>query len=813
MAIGTSCYALAESEQLSLLAQAEQLPEDFRDHFFGIPLAMRIERDGQFLGEALGVLSTDGTVQLIEFTGSDSSPLSDDERKQWLARLEQPRPLGACEQRCDDLVALHYNLEDAALSIATTRAERERSEARYHALPESGSHGVILHNEMNLTTGRNQSAAGRFSINAVGSVGNWTLNGGLLAAQSAETDSNRKYSIPRLYAQREFEGKFVRAGFFVPDMQGGIRAPRTPGGLPSTTVGVMGGSSDVLEIASAQPSLYPVYVTANRPGSVEVFRNGALIYTQPVEAGLQLVDTRALPGGIYDVEIRLIEDGTVTSTQTELIYKPSQWRNLDSRVRYAFFAGQQRTLLDDDSSADDGRLAFGGVINYLAHPRLIVGATAQQIGRDRAFGGSLDWQASERVTAYANVYHSNRHGIGFDAQAMFRYTQGSVALSHSRAWQYADELRDIPSGRTQYTALSWAHRLNGRTSLTARATHNSGVTTGFGVDLGLTYNHKLFNTDASWRVSAFDRPTGTVTAGRNRGVDVTLSLALGNEGRYYNLSTGSRSAAGGGRDHYATLGVRQELNNPYLSSVGATVSADRYGVGMGGTAQFAHHLARGDAYLQRSSYNGGLSGGINLFNSIAFGSWAMAMSGNPDMMGTDTGMIVDVESDLDEISMNAHDSHGGSAVLKPGRNFVPVTAYRNGTLQLDFDFADAPAAAVQPSTVGYHMNRGGVAYQKVRVMKTVTVLGRVVDERGEPLRGVHVVNHAGRAVTEADGFFSMEMSERTPTVTVRQPGKGECEISLAGRNHERDADTLLVGDLQCSPSQLAEQAKSQEHKG
>ncbi|VWC74078.1 CS1-pili formation C-terminal domain-containing protein [Burkholderia contaminans] len=123
------------------------------------------------------------------------------------------------------------------------------------------------------------------------------------------------------------------------------------------------------------------------------------------------------------------------------------------------------------------------------------------------------------------------------------------------------------------------------------------------------------------------------------------------------------------------------------------------------------------------------------------------------MMGTDTGMIVEVESDLDDVAIRAHDSHGRSAMLKRGRNFVPVTAYRSGTLQSDFDHADEPAAVVQPVTAEYHMNRGGVGYQKVCVMKTVTVLGRVVNEQGEPLRGACVLNHAGRAVTEADGFF------------------------------------------------------------
>jgi len=803
--------ALANAAQpslSSLLMQAEQLPADFRDHFFDVPLAMRVERDGQFLGDALGVLSTAGTVQLIEFTGADGSSLPADERKRWLSLLDAPRELGPCERSCDVLVALHYSLENAMLSIATTLAERSSVDARYHALPQSGSRGVILHNNLNLSGGEQQSLAWRYSIDTIGSVGNWNLAGSFLTAQSLARHSEQMYSVPRLYLQREYEGRFIRAGLFVPDMQGGIRAPATPGSLPSTTVGVMAGSSDVLEIAIAQPSLYPIYVTANRTSSVEVFRDGVLLFTQSVEPGIQRVDTRSLPGGIYDVEIRLVEDGIVTSTQTGLIYKPTRWRNLDKRVRYAFYVGQERTLLDR-GARDDGLIAFGGVINWLAHPRLVVGATARQIGRDFALGGSLDWQSGESANLYANAYRSSRYGIGLDVQMMMRYGKGNVTVSHNRAWQHADDARRMKGDRTQNTSVSWGHRFNGRSGMTARATYSTGVAKGAGVDFGVTHSHKLFKTDASWRASVFDRPASSRTGGRNRGIDVTLSLALGNEGRHYNVSTGTRSAGRG----YATFGVRQQLVNPYVRTVGGSVTADRYGVAVGATAQFEHRLAHGDTFVQRSSYNGAFSGGINLFNSVAFGGGAAALSGSADMMGTDTGMIVDVESDLAQVAVQAHDSHGRSATLKPGRNFVPVTAYQSGTLQFDFDHINKQAAIVKPSTVDYHMNRGGVGYRKVRVMKTITVLGRLVNEHGEPLRGAHILNQAGRTVTEADGFFSMELSERTPIVLVRQPGSYECEISLIGRAHERDADVLLVGDLECVAQQLAEQVEQAEQQG
>lgn len=57
----------------------------------------------------------------------------------------------------------------------------------------------------------------------------------------------------------------------------------------------MVGSSDSLAMNNPKPSIYPIYVTANCQASVEVYRNGLLINTQAVPAGLQTLDTRPLP--------------------------------------------------------------------------------------------------------------------------------------------------------------------------------------------------------------------------------------------------------------------------------------------------------------------------------------------------------------------------------------------------------------------------------------------------------------------------------------------------------------------------------------
>ena len=784
---------------LSLLEQTEGLPKDFLEHFFDLPLAVRIEQDGKFLGDGRVVLSRNNTVQLLDLSEFHDSKLSATDRQRWSDYLQQPRPVGDCTASCDNgLVAIHYSLQNSLLSLVTNTAELDPTEARYHKLPEGGSHGLILRNQFNVSGGSGTDTSGRYAVDAQGSIGNWTTVGSYQVDRSSYEGAETRQSIQSLYGQREHDNKFVKAGFFLPNFQGVSRQPSTPGSVPNTIVGVMIGSSDSLAINSSSPSIYPVYVTANRQGTVEIYRDGSLIYTQPVEPGLQLIDTRRLPGGIYEVEVRLVEDGKVTSTETELINKPAHWSNSQERWRYSSFVGQQRNLLNTYSAGEDNNLAVGGVVNYLAHPRAVLGAVVQQIGKERAVGGSVNWHASDTSNVYTNVFHSSEHGVGLDVQAIRNYATGSVMFNHSLNWQNADKYLKTQAGTQQNSAVAVNHRLDDANSLTARASYSNGVTSGVGLDLSFNRRSKVLGSDANWRTSVFDRPASSSSGNqRNRGLDVTLTMGLGSEGRRYSVGAGTRAASKGGRDQYVNAGVSQDLEGGVLKSVNGTVSSDRYGVGLNGGASFEGDVVRGDLFAQRSSLEGGITGGVNLESTVAIGGGKMITAGNGVNIGAHTGMIIDVESDLPDLELMAQDTTGSSTTLKPGRNFVPVTAYKPGTLQLDFAGRDAPAASIHPAMTSYHLNKGGVAYRQVKVMQTLTVMGQVHDADGKPLRGAEVRNHAGRSIAEADGFFTLEMSARQPMLEVSHPSIKGCTFHLDDKRYPREGEVVMVGKLKC----------------
>lgn len=815
----------------ALLKQTEGIPEDFRAHFFDVPLLMRVERDGQFVGDASVLLTQGGTVQIIAFTDFRNSPITSDERQRWAKFFAQPRQLGECTTNCGlDLLTIHYDMQGSKLSLVTRMAERGDSTERFFTLPQNGSTGLILRNRLNLNSTGGQPASGRYDIDARGSLGLWTAVADYQLSQTTyqgtRTVTQRRRFTRSLYMQREYRRHYVRAGVFTPQHHGVSRQPRGRLGDTDTTIGVMLGSSDTLDNGSTMPSAYPVYVTANRQSVAEILRDGVLINTQPVATGLQTLDTRPLPGGIYEVEIRLIEDGRLASTQEALIHKPTNWRDPAQRWRYNVYAGQQRTVLDSRQARSHGETSSGFALNYLAHPRLILGGAAQQLGRWRSVTLSADWQALDTVSLSGGAFRSNRGTTGADVQALLRHASGSVLLNHRQTWnddspagrhqRQAESRRDrrpdlwrepgTPNyfGRratqfTRSTSITLNQRLSPAVDTTTRVTlDRSRNRSGTGADLTLRYRRPLFGHYATWRLSIFDRPTGGYyRTTRNRGAEIGLSMALSREGRRYNATMGTRSAADGKRDQYGSFEVTQDLDHEFFRSISATAMLDRYSVGGTGRTRFESQWARGTAFMQRSSNEGRVGGGANIESTIAAGGRSMAISGS-SASRPDAGMIIHVDSDVDDLRLRARDTQGGSVRLRAGRNFVPVKPYRTGNVQIDFEGQRAPAARIHPNHVGYHLNTGGVAYSQISVTQTITVVGRLVDAAGQPVRGAFVLNDAGTSVSEGDGFFVLDMSQSRPSITVRQGSVERCTFKIDPKDFVRDGDGLLVGDLLCA---------------
>lgn len=791
------------AQPLDLLQQAEDLPDGFADHFFGVPLAVRILVDGLLLGEGEIVLGKDTSVQLLALTSSHESELDERARQRWSKVLAASHRLGPCQNLCaDEVLALEYSLENSQLSVLTASAEKGQPLSRYHSLPSGGSYGALLRHQLNLTQGEGDQRSGRYNLMAQGSIGQWTP---LLEGEVSQSGSGQaaQHHVQQLYAEHEGRGHFYRLGYFSPYAQGLVRQPTLFGGGTPTVLGVMLGDSDTLLIEQGQASTTPVYVTPSRPGMVEIYRDGQLINSQQVISGLQALDTKVLPAGIYEVELRVLEDGQVTERRREMIYKPMNWQNPDESWRFNLFVGQQTRLFSNWEEDNAQPLSSGVMLNHLLTPSVIVGASSQYIDQRWQHGLSADWSLDDRWRLFGNLMATQALGSGFDLQALYHYGEGSLVLSHQQQRQQGQVGEE--SRALKQSNLSLQQRLDDRHFANLYLAHQVGR--GLGADLGWRYNGDLLGQTVSWNLTVFDRPGSISTDNaRDRGGMLSLSMNLGGERSLLAIGIGSRTSRSGGQERNASLGYQQLLEWGALQSVGANLTTDSYGVGTAGYARFQGALASGDAHLQSSSYNRALSGGLNLDSTLAFGDeGSLTMTGQPQ--GGEAGMIVDLESDMPELALRGYDDQGGNIKLRPGRNLIPVAAYRSGAVQLDLAGHDAPSVSIRPNLLPYHLNKGGVAYHQVRVMKTVTVIGRLLDGQGAPLKGAMVVNHAGRTVSEADGFFAVEVSVRNPSLRVEPIGSSRCDVGLDMAQLNVPQDVLLLGELNCRPGSLVSVGK------
>ncbi len=67
--------------------------------------------------------------------------------------------------------------------------------------------------------------------------------------------------------------------------------------------------------------------------------------------------------------------------------------------------------------------------------------------------------------------------------------------------------------------------------------------------------------------------------------------------------------------------------------------------------------------------------------------------------------------------------------------------------------------------------------------------------------GVQVINHAGRSVSQEDGFFTLELSARAPVVELRYPNLVSCTLTME-EGATQGRDVLMVGTVGC-PAPLA----------
>lgn len=784
---------VSHAADMTLAANMRGLPEDFRRYFYNSELIVQVYLNDTRLFDAAVALKENGDIRLLR-TLNDAQDTDPDTRALWSHVLEKGVAIGKCEKACPSgLMAVQYRLDNSVLKLYTTHYETARSRSTYIAMPDDTPGGIIMYNDASLT---NSATSRSWGINSslTSSFANWSQKASF---QSSGTDGNYHYSrssLYELYTQKELQGSFVRLGFFTPDNDTGN--VQTSGFGYDTVVGAMWGTSDALRVNTDSVSAWPVYVTGRNQSIAEVWREGRLIHTQQLQAGVQALDTRHLPGGIYDITIKIIENGQTVDTQQAQIYKPQGWSDPNRRWRLNLWSGQHRTLATGEGRLrEDNPFSVGGGIDVLAHPRAVLGLSGAATEKEHQVRTRANITLSPDDTLFAQYTLGNTE-YQLNQNTDIRYYRNiSAGGSASLFWRstttdiYGHRTKSRQQGDTWGSSLSL--RLPWSTSLIVNGQYmDTAWRRGFGTDISITTLATLSGRDMNFRVSAYDRP-GFNDNRRDQGVSFGVNISLAPAARHtISAETGINQNQG-----YSSLNYQwQPGDDSGIRSLGGGISYSQQNTVISGNASVDTPYVSGDGYVQHNTQGNTNTAGGNLSQVLVMGGGRLASVNGNNSRSMESALIVDVDSD-DETANVMASGQMAETRLKAGRNIVPAELWKKDTVQ--FTASGGESVQVFPSFDTVQMRRGSVKYIRVKAVKTFTVVGMLQDAHGNVLKNRYVRSDVSGGVINAEGVLTLDTGTANQTLTVRaENGQPAMQCALPS-GMDRNKKVQFISTIKC----------------
>jgi len=558
----------------------------------------------------------------------------------------------------------------------------------------------------------------------------------------------------------------------------------------------------------------PIEVLLPKRAQVEIYRFGVLVTSGLYDAGLQLIDTRPLPDGTYEIRVVVRDGGQILLDQV----RPFSRMNSalpPGKIGFRLRAGQRvRDSVFSTAFAgqDDGFLPkttdefiLSGSLQRRLGKTLIGGLTATSFG-SRVFGEATLEVSRGRFGALAGVGGGSGGAYSLVFAGNVQFARFSANLS-ARRMRAGDDLVGIPGVtrpdryqpffRSQDTVFGSVQGvvLGGSLNLTGSYTRASGLPTRY--TAGLQYTRQVRMPmignallTAGIARSDFDTRAGiSVSFFRRIDRKTNGSFALG--GQYV-----SETSPGGGRRGFSPVAdasitrTEQWGSTDIIGELGAATDADsdlavarvRAMSNLGTAdvaAQWQSRVSGGSAWTYQ----------LNGETGFAIGGGAMKVGlRNPAeaMVMLDIGRVRQIEGGATDADAGAVEggrsgadsgapvADGGYRVVIDGRpaDFIepgsrvaigvqPLREYvvslrPEGAPQFDLD-------TTQRQVVVYPGNVVRVRFEAQRV---VSMFGQVVDQTGRGLSSARI--EAGSDVVAADdrGYFTIT-APLSATMTIR----------------------------------------------
>ncbi|UCE90440.1 MAG: TcfC E-set like domain-containing protein, partial [Pseudomonadota bacterium] len=232
--------------------------------------------------------------------------------------------------------------------------------------------------------------------------------------------------IDTLAGQRDWRGKRYQLGWFLTDSQD-LRF-----GQETDILGFRFGTSLDTREDLRQSTGNQIQVFLQSRGEVSLFKDDRLISTRIYDAGNQILDTSDLPGGSYDVEIR-IRDAGGERTETRFYIKTQRIPPADMPL-YFFEAGEiNRRTTEQTLPEGTGEYLGRGGVNWRLNDHNAVFGGLSATGDDAV--GQFGWLGLGRgydVSLSGAVGNEDRYGV--DTEFRFNWKGMWLSGNYRRIW-------------------------------------------------------------------------------------------------------------------------------------------------------------------------------------------------------------------------------------------------------------------------------------------------------------------------------------------------------------------------------------------
>ena len=622
--------------------------------------------------------------------------------------------------------------------------------------------------------------------------------GSLRVRSDMSLSSGTGVTIDNLAAEKDLKDwRYIAGIFWAPGTE--LVGRRRIAGIGATT------QLDTLQDRDAL-SATPLVLALQHQARVELLVDGRLVSSRIYPAGNRLVDTEALPGGSYEVVLRIQEDGLPVRTERRFFSRGTLMAP-PGRPQCAAFAGILPSA-GPGLSLDHGDAFYQLSASYRVAPRIGLDASVLGTGRKAILDGGVVWQSGlAQVRLSALLSSSLDYGASIRASSSGK---GPLAFSF--------DLRTIKSrdGRPFMPVAS------------SRGTFSEDPEAGFG-DRG-SYTQAIGVAsyrlgDANFRLTGLYRRGGTEDSTYSIGASVDMPVIR--TGRWdIVVQADVRKSE---HELASFLGVRFLLNRGELALSGSAGTIHQSGrpgddERLVGEAQLAWartlanegqlstdaaigrdsdgSYARASAYARTPLVNA-RADLLHQFGDLATTQYAATLESGFVMSGHGVGMsgremndsAVEVSADgiapgqrfellVDEVARGTVGADRTTRVfLQPYRSYH-IRLRPLGAQAASFDTAARQVTLYPGSVAALHWD----------VTPLFVLFGQAVDGLGRPVANAEIKGAFGIGRSDGEGYFQIET--RSGDVLGFEPASAPACAVTVGKARQRDG-YVSGGKVQC----------------